>query len=117
MRSATSRPKHYFPGAGGYYAEVSLHRPTFVALVIAAAAAFTGCGTQGSDETAVCPNGNVDVVGLSIGEARPEVHERGCSLRVIERNGKPLLVHLDEQSDRINVAVEGGTITRMDGLY
>jgi hypothetical protein len=56
------------------------------------------------------------LVGLSEGDATRSAREHGCSLRVVERDGEAYSVTADVQDDRVNVAVEDGTVTRVDRI-
>ena len=71
--------------------------------------------------TAECPKGTVaeeDVVGLTVEQAQQVARQQGCNkIRVIQRDGKDLPVTLDFQTDRLNVAVEDGKVTGVDGVY
>jgi hypothetical protein len=56
------------------------------------------------------------IVGLSLADATKVVEERGLTLRVVRRDGVDLAVTADFTETRINVAVEGDTVTDIVSL-
>lgn len=62
------------------------------------------------------PRGTFDataIVGMPIAEAEAVAEDDGCSVRVVERDGEGLASTLDFRSDRVNVAVEDGSVTEI----
>jgi hypothetical protein len=58
-----------------------------------------------------------DIVGMPVEEARHAVAAGGCSLRVVEEDGKSLPITQDFSTERVNVIVEDGSVVRVDGVY
>lgn len=58
-----------------------------------------------------------DLVGKSVEKARAIVKERDFEMRVVKRDGEELPVTQDLTPGRVNVVVEGGEVTEVDGLY
>lgn len=56
------------------------------------------------------------IVGESLDLAERSARVEGCSIRVVERDGKPLAVTDDFRPDRVNVVVEDGEVTRIVSL-
>lgn len=57
------------------------------------------------------------LVGLPEREARRRAARGGCTLRVIERDGEPLVRTEDLRGDRVNVKVRRGVVRAIDGVY
>jgi hypothetical protein len=57
------------------------------------------------------------VVGRTETAARRLAEQRGCALRVIERDGMALAVTEDYSTNRINVRVRDSRVTAHDGRY
>lgn len=71
---------------------------------------------------AICVGGDLstarkELVGKSIAVVEAKVREAGCELRVVERDGQALVVTEDYVPTRINVATEGGEVTRYVGHF
>lgn len=65
------------------------------------------------------PEGLVDatsIVGKSESAATRAAEEQGCSVRVVERDGRALAVTEDFRPDRINVTVEDGDVAEIISL-
>jgi hypothetical protein len=58
-----------------------------------------------------------ELVGLRVRKARRVSASHGCELRVVRRNGEPLVVTQDFRTDRVNVAVRHRKIRRIVGIY
>jgi hypothetical protein len=58
-----------------------------------------------------------ELVGLRVRKARRVSAAHGCELRVVRRNGEPLVVTQDFRTDRVNVAVRHRKIRRIVGIY
>ena len=56
------------------------------------------------------------IVGKSESEAAAAAEEEGCSVRVVERDGRALAVTEDFRPDRVNVVVEDGEVTEIVSL-
>lgn len=56
------------------------------------------------------------IVGKSESAATTAAEEQGCSIRVVERDGRALAVTEDFRPDRVNVAVEDETVTKVLSL-
>jgi hypothetical protein len=76
----------------------------------------------------VCPSGTPsdpatehydarELVGLRVGEARRIAESHRCLLRVVRRDGEPLVVTQDFRTDRINVSVRDHIVRRIVGIY
>ena len=111
-------------------------RVTFAGLaVVLAITAPAGCGDDESETTspsstetttsqpALCPEAgganalNIGtLVGKAVDAASAAAEDHGCELRVVQEDGEDLAVTLDFNPDRINVAVEEGTITKIVSL-
>lgn len=57
------------------------------------------------------------LVGMKLAEADSLCETFDCTLRVIMLDGIPRAILHDLRSNRINVEVENGVITRIDDLY
>lgn len=57
-----------------------------------------------------------EVIGEPIAPARRAARSEGCSIRVVERDGRPLAATDDFRPDRVNVATEQRLITRILSL-
>jgi hypothetical protein len=78
-----------------------------------------GSGTPGVD----VPAGEIDLdeaaamlTGLDEAEATKVAAERGWEVRVVQRDGESLPVTMDYRTNRVNVAVDIGTITSVDSI-
>lgn len=63
------------------------------------------------EEKEVCAK---DYVGLSETEAVSKAEEKEIASRVIERDGKGLLVNSDRNENRLNFTVENGIVTKVE---
>ena len=98
-------------------------------LAAIALAVVAGCGDDDEAEVApvadgpMCPKGEPDGLdtGLLVGEelagARELARAEGCEVRVVVRDGKNLVGTDDVRIDRVNVAVDDGRVTRIDGVF
>lgn len=57
------------------------------------------------------------LIGLGLGAARALASGHGCTVRVVERDGRILPHTQDLRPDRVNVGVRGRTIVFVDGVY
>jgi hypothetical protein len=57
------------------------------------------------------------LTGLGLPEAERRAERRGCSVRVVERDGESLVVTEDFRPDRVNLAVEDGEVVAIIGAY
>lgn len=98
-----------------------------IALVLAVVA-ISGCGDSdnsgdaqdGPTATVMCPAASMEpenpfdaktLIGLTVAEAMDRARPHGCSVRVTERDGKPLIATMDLRHDRIDVTVVDGRVT------
>jgi hypothetical protein len=58
-----------------------------------------------------------ELVGMRVKKARRVSDAHACELRVVRRNGEPLVVTQDFRTDRINVAVRHRVVKRIVGIY
>ena len=58
-----------------------------------------------------------DLIGLEVKAASQAAKEHRCTVRVVEEDGDSLARTDDLRANRINVATEDGTITKIDGVY
>jgi hypothetical protein len=106
--------------------------PLSVALTLLAAAAFTpGAGAVPPPPSGgyLCPRQQPgpppraeafdarELVGLKVKKARRVAVAHACELRVVRRNGEPLVVTQDFRTDRVNVAVRHKVVKRIVGIY
>ena len=56
------------------------------------------------------------VVGLPLEKAEATAEQKGCSVRMVERDGEQLAVTQDFRPDRVNVAIRDGEVTRIVGI-
>ena len=73
-------------------------------------------GGPGGSDTTLLFNAN-ELIGLKLDEAEAQAKSRGCSVRVVEEDGEPLVGTSDLRPDRINVAIADGKVARIDGVY
>jgi hypothetical protein len=78
---------------------------------------------QNDDPSAVqCtgpPEGVFDataIIGEGIGAATQAAADKGCQIRVVVEDGKPLAVTQDYRPDRVNVAVKDGKVTKVESI-
>ena len=57
------------------------------------------------------------LIGRRLPRARQIAHAHGCSVRVVKRDGESLPVTEDFSWTRIDVAVNDGRVTGIDGVY
>jgi hypothetical protein len=57
-----------------------------------------------------------ELVGLPEDEAADVAAAAGLEMRVTERDGEALAATMDYREDRVNVAVDGGVVVRVDGI-
>jgi hypothetical protein len=58
-----------------------------------------------------------ELVGMRVKKARSTAATHGCQVRVVRRNGEPLVVTQDFRTDRVNVAVRHRVVKRIVGIY
>jgi phosphoglycolate phosphatase-like HAD superfamily hydrolase len=56
------------------------------------------------------------IVGDTVKDATAAASAKGCSVRVVVEDGKPLAATQDFRPDRVNVVVEDGVVTKIDSL-
>jgi hypothetical protein len=102
---------------------------------LALALAVAGCGADddagaggtsptGSTQAVVCPQGAGEksfdansLVGMPLGQAEKTAADHGCTVRPVKVDGKDRAVTMDLRQDRINVEVEEGKVTVVEGVY
>lgn len=52
--------------------------------------------------------------GMSVDEARAAAEAKGCLLRVVKEDGRPMLGTCDFRPNRCNVEVTGGKVTTVE---
>ncbi len=108
----------------------SLLRTVGAALLTLAALLLVACGSDsGGDKKStiekpktavICPEGGSwdanALLGKQESEAESLAKEKGCTMRVTERDGKGLAATMDLRPDRVNVSVDGGTVVKVTGV-
>lgn len=101
-----------------------------LALLAAVSVLATACGSDsGGDKkpaiekpkaAVICPEGGSwdanALLGKQESEAEKLAKEKGCTMRVTERDGKGLAATMDLRPDRVNVSVDGGTVVKVTGV-
>src|SRR6476620_1270120 len=108
--------------ASDHLGSVPMHGRVATALVIAACAVAAGCGDSDSDDpgqqpaasAVTCPAAETNpqnpfdaqtLVGKTVDEATQIAAGHDCTVRVTERDGKPLPATMDLQNNRIDLTV------------
>lgn len=99
-----------------------------LALLAVAAVTLTACGSDSGGPkptidkpaTAVhCPEGGSwdanELLGKSEQDAEKLAKDNGCTVRVTERDGQGLPATMDFRSERVNVSVDKGVVTKVTG--
>jgi hypothetical protein len=106
-----------------------MRRRAVSTLAALALSVVAGCGDDDEAEVApvadgpACPKGEPDgldtglLVGEELADARELARAEGCDVRVVVRDGKNLVVTDDFRIDRVNVAVDDGRVTGIDGVF
>ncbi len=56
-------------------------------------------------------------IGEPIAKAQAAAREKGCEIRIVIKDGKPLAVTDDYRPDRVNVATVNDKVTRITGIH
>jgi hypothetical protein len=51
------------------------------------------------------------VVGLQEGDARKRIEQAGCTMQIVERDGRRPLIYAVRVSGRVSVGITGGVVT------
>jgi hypothetical protein len=54
---------------------------------------------------------------MTVPQATSFARRHRCLVRVVERDGRRPSIFLDDQTHRINVVIDRGRITKVDGIY
>ena len=108
-----------------------MSRYLLLAALAVAAVLMVGCGDSDPDTSSTptapgttssagairCPSSDArgldtsELIGLSLEDAEARAKRDGCTVRVVEREAKPLPVTMDFNAERVNVAVTDGKVT------
>lgn len=58
----------------------------------------------------------LDIIGKTVAEANTACESNGYTMRIMEKDGQPLMGTCDLRSNRVNVAVLNGNVIRLQGI-
>jgi hypothetical protein len=92
-------------------------------VLVALGGGQSAAATEAPQETHLCPRADAppfdarELVGLRVRRARATAERHDCLLRVVRRDGEPLIVTQDFLANRIDVAVRDHVVRRIVGIY